>query len=437
MKNYRPIAILSPLGKIIEKAVFEQIYQYFTVNKIFHPNLHGFRKNRSTQTALIQMHDRWVKSADKGQVTGVVLLDLSAAFDLVDHGILLKKLEIYGLDHSFIEWTQSYLTARTQSVWVDHCFSPLLETTVGVPQGSNLGPLFFLLYYNDLLYTIADCSIDAYADDSTMSVSSSSITVINETLTRKCNEVGMWMIENKLKLNPEKTHSLLVGTSARISRATEPLRVSIGNTQVSESSSKSEKLLGIQIESNLKWHKALAELQLKLKSRLAALTKLRSIVPFNVLKTISEGIFGSVLLYCLPLIGGCSKAEINSLQVLQNKAAQLVTRQPPRSNRDKMYDKLDWLSVNQLIHFHTLLQVHRVRSNLEPEYLNLHLGLNNRNGRIPIPRMNLTLSKESFLYRGASLWNTLPVSLREIEKNGPFKKALREWIKEKVTRFET
>ena len=81
--------------------------------------------------------------------------------------------------------------------------------------------------------------------------------------------------------------------------------------------------------------------------------------------------------------------------------------------------------------------MHRVRSNLEPEYLNLHLGLNNRNGRIPIPRMNLTLSKESFLYRGASLWNTLPVSLREIEKNGPFKKALREWIKEKVTRFET
>ena len=96
----------------------------------------------------------------------------------------------------------------------------------------------------------------------------------------------MWMIENKLKLNPEKTHSLLVGTSARISRATEPLRVSIANTQVSESSSKSEKLLGIQIESNLKWHKALAELQLKLKSRLADLTKLRSIVPFNVLKTI-------------------------------------------------------------------------------------------------------------------------------------------------------
>ena len=137
-------------------------------------------KNRSTQTALIQMHDRWVKSADKGQVTGVVLLDLSAAFDLVDHGILLKKLEIYGLDHSFIEWTQSYLTGRTQSVWVDHCFSPLLETTVGVPQGSNLGPLFFLLYYNDLLYTIADCSIDAYADDSTMSVSSSSVTVIND-----------------------------------------------------------------------------------------------------------------------------------------------------------------------------------------------------------------------------------------------------------------
>ena len=151
MKNYRPVAILSPLSKVLEKIIYEQLYEYFTANKIFHPNLHGYRKNRSTQTALVQMYDRWVQAAAKGQVSGAVLLDLSAAFDLVSPDILLQKLEIYGLDKSFLTWIDSYMTNRYQGVWIDHTLSSYLPCDIGVPQGSNLGPLFFLLFGNDLL----------------------------------------------------------------------------------------------------------------------------------------------------------------------------------------------------------------------------------------------------------------------------------------------
>ena len=110
--NYRPIAILSPLSKVLEKVVYLQIYKYFTTNKLFHPNLHGYRKNRSTQTALLQMYDRWVRAAAAGQVSGVILIDLSAAFDLVDSDLLLKKLKIYGLDDDFLFWIKGYLTDR-------------------------------------------------------------------------------------------------------------------------------------------------------------------------------------------------------------------------------------------------------------------------------------------------------------------------------------
>ena len=116
-KNYRPVAILSPLSKILEKIVYEQIYQYFSMNKIFHPNLHGYRENRSTQTALLAMYDKWVRAASRGQVSGVILLDLSAAFDLVDPVLLIQKLKIYGIKEDFALWIESYLTNRYQAVF--------------------------------------------------------------------------------------------------------------------------------------------------------------------------------------------------------------------------------------------------------------------------------------------------------------------------------
>ena len=114
-QNYRPVAILSPLSKILEKIIYEQLYGYFTRNKIFHNNLHGYREHRSTQTALMTMYDRWVKAAASSQVSGVVLLDLSAAFDLVDPLLLIEKLRIYGIQEDFFSWIQSYLTDRHQN----------------------------------------------------------------------------------------------------------------------------------------------------------------------------------------------------------------------------------------------------------------------------------------------------------------------------------
>ena len=257
-KNYRPVSILSPLSKVLEKVVYEQIYSYFNRNHIFHPNLHGYRANRSTQTALLQMYDRWVRAANDGKLSGIVFLDLSAAFDLVDPELLISKLKLYRFDDDFISWVRSYLTNRSQAVWIDNTLSEFLHCPVGVPQGSNLGPLFFLVFYNDLPFSVTHCAVDAYADDSTMTVSASSTDIIGDQLTADCETVAKWMVGNKLQLNAEKTHLMTVGTAARLRIQNPRVSVNMGGVELLENQDKCEKLLGCYIEPHIKWQKQVA-----------------------------------------------------------------------------------------------------------------------------------------------------------------------------------
>ena len=183
-----------------------------TKNALFISNIHGYRENRSTQTALLTMYDRWVKAAASGQISGTVFLDLSAAFDLVDHYMLIQKLKIYGLQESALSWINSYLSNRHQAVWVDHVYSDFLECKIGVPQGSNLGPLFFLIFFNDLAEEM-DNAIDSYADDTTMTARGSTVNELELKLGLDCTRVYSWMLQHKLKLNPDKSWSLILGTS--------------------------------------------------------------------------------------------------------------------------------------------------------------------------------------------------------------------------------
>ena len=433
-KNYRPVAILSPLSKVLEKIVYQQIYTYFNSNKLFHQNLHGYRQNRSTKTALLQMYDRWVRAASEGKVSGVVLIDLSAAFDLVDSDILLKKLRVYGLQDDILSWIRSYLTDRHQAVWIDHLFSDFVSHSIGVPQGSNLGPLFFLIYYNDLLSSL-DCSIDAYADDSTMSATGKSVAEIGASLTENCDRVVNWMNANQFKLNASKTHLLTVGTEERLRTLTSSVEVTMDGVQLQESKEKCEFMLGCELDSNLKWHTQIEKLAEKLRKRLVGLNSLKYILPYQTRNTITLSMFNSTLVYCLPLFGGCDKQEVHQLQVLQNKAARVVTHSPPRAERAALYSRLNWLTVNQLISYHTLLTVFKIRQSGEPEYLASFLQDDSRTGRIILPNTKLTLAKKSFVWRGSVHWNKLPLDLRKSMKIGHFKRGVRKWVLQNIPRF--
>ena len=433
-KNYRPVAILSPLSKVLEKSMYEQLYSYFTKNKILHPNIHGYRANRSTQTALVQMYDHWVQAASQGQVSGAVLLDLSAAFDLVPPDILVRKLRVYGVDEDSLAWIESYMSERFQAVWIDHVMSDFLQCEVGVPQGSNLGPLFFMLYVNDLPSTLT-CNIEQYADDSTLYATGKNTEDISTVLETNCELVSNWMSENLLQLNADKTHILTLGTRERLAMTGTRVSVKMDGILLQEDQQHRETLLGIVMDANLKWHGQVEALLAKLKARLAGLAHVQHVLPYKEMKAVSEGLFNSVLGYCLPLFGGCEGGELHALQVLQNKAAQLVTKSPPRSPRNPMYERLGWLTVTQLVHYHTLLAVYRIRITGEPEYLARSLCSDNRNGHIIIRPTRLTLLQKSFKFRGACSWNDLPQAIRGLPSISSFKKAVKAWVQENIPRF--
>ena len=194
-------------------------------------------------------------------------------------------------------------------------------------------------------------------------------------------------------------------------------------------------MLGCHIEPTLKWHKQVEELLKKLKTRLTALENLRSIIPFHLRKRITEGIFTSVLTYCLPLFAGCEQYEMEALQVMQNKAARLVTHAGWRTSRQVIFGQVGWLSVNQLAFYHTALSTFRIRQSQEPEYLHSIMNRNNRANRIIVPNTELTLAKKSYCFRGSEQWNSLPENLRSIDKISFFKTQLKKWIPKNVTQF--
>ena len=389
-KNYRPVSLLPILSKILERVIFNQLVGYLESKSLIHPNHHGSRSNHSTATALIQLYDTWVDEVDCGNMVGVMMVDLSAAFDMVDYDILLQKLELYGLDVGSLAWVRSYLTGRYQSVFVDGCLSPPLSIPCGVPQGSILGPLLYILYTNDIpdlahkhpvsvLQPAPYCNecggTVCYVDDSTYCLASPDPAALSRGLTNQYKSISNYMAANKLVINDEKTHLLVLGTKA-MKEKKDMVTLQAGKHTILPS--RQEKLLGCNVSENLKWRNHILDneksMTRQLSSRINGLAMITSHADFSTRLMVANGIVMSKICYLIQLWGGCEEYLQKSLQVQLNKAARLVTRLPYYTSSRKLMCMCGWMTVKQLVKYHTIIMVHKTIMTRKPLHMSSRLS---------------------------------------------------------------
>ena len=214
--NYRPVSLLCILSKVYEKVMYNRLLKFLEDYNIIFENQFGFRKLHSSYMALMVLTDKLIKSLENGEFVIAVFLDFSKAFDTVDHAILLSKLSHYGIRGSALQWFQSYLSNRKQYVTYNGVSSPVNTITCGVPQGSILGPLLFLLYINDLGHVCSSTTSILFADDTNLFKSGNDLNKMQDELNSELSKISLWLKLNKLSLNIGKTHFMVFTNKKRL-----------------------------------------------------------------------------------------------------------------------------------------------------------------------------------------------------------------------------
>ena len=245
--NYRPVFILSTPSKILERAVHIQLEIYLKENDLFYKFQSGFRTSFSTDTCLTYLTDYTRHGMDNGLYTCMIMIDLKNAFDTVNHSLLSDKLQAVGLNNVSVSWFDSYLTNRTQKVDINGTFSKPGMVPCGVPQGSILGPLLFLIYVNNM-ESAEKCKLILYAEGSALLVSGKDVKVIQETLGKELCALSSWLVDNTLYLHLGKTESILFGSCKKICNSP-TLDIKCGDTKISLR--KSVRYLGVDLEQTL------------------------------------------------------------------------------------------------------------------------------------------------------------------------------------------
>ena len=436
--NYRPISNLPFVSKILERVVVKQLCCHLQDNSLFEVFQSGFRPYHSTETALVKVTNDLLLAADNGLVSVLVLLDLSAAFDTIDHNILLQRLECdVGIRGTALSWFKSYLSERYQFVNVNQSSSPCSKVTYGVPQGSVLGPILFTLYMLPLGNIIKKHGINfhCYADDTQLYLSMNpDQTDQVDRLSACVKEIKTWMTLNYLLLNPDKTEVIVLGPKYLRDSLSNQI-ISLDNVCVSSSST--VRNLGVLFDRELSFKAHINQACRTAYFHLRNIAKIRKILPRGDAEKLIHAFVTTRLDYCNSLFAGCPKSSIKSLQLVQNAAARLLTGTRRREHITPVLESLHWLPVESRIKFKVLLLTYKAINGMAPSYLKDALvpyhpnrALRSQNaGLLVVPKVyKSTVGGRAFSSQAPVLWNQLPVHVKEADTVSIFKTRLKTFL---------
>lgn len=440
MKNYRPISNLAFLGKVIERCAMKQFVSYLDSNDLFASSQSAYRQHHSIETALTRVYNDILMDLDKqGGETVLVLLDLSAAFDTIDHTVFINRLRSrYGVGGAALNWFSSYLHNRSQSVLVDKVRSQPVMVDFGMPQGSVCGPICFIVYTAPLesIITRHGLSVMKYADDSQLYISLNVSTQQNaiEKIENCLKDVKTWMSSNFLVLNDSKTE--IIHFTSRFATPRQSPSINVGDTAVVPSSQVRD--LGVIVDKHLNMNKHVNNLCRSATFALSRIGKLRNYLdPVSTQKLIQAFVI-SRLDNCNSLLYGLPLKDINKLQRIQNMAARLIFLTKKRDHITPILrDKLHWLPVDQRIQFKILLLTYKAFHGVAPSYMkdliriyvpprDLRAGIVRPVGNlVTVSPRTKTYGERAFAVAAPTLWNAVPLHIRNSPTVAQFKAQLK------------
>ena len=430
LNNYRPISLLNIFSKIFEKIMKKYLVEFIKVNNILSPSQYGFQAKKSTEDAHRLLSKKIYEELDRSSSVLSVFIDFSKAFDTVPHDILLKKLDHYGIRGGVKNWFADYLQNRQQVTIYENAISTTKNTTLGVPQGSVLGPVLFLLYINDLpnisntLFTIL------FADDATLSICGKNPIELIEITNTELLKLNVWCIANRLSINTLKTYFILF--SNRPPEVLPPLVIKSNFTYDPIQRVDSIKFLGIYYDYNMSFKTHITHLSQRLSRTASLLYRVSSLMPPFVLKAMYHAHVSSLLNYCNLIWANTYPTHLQPLIKMQKRIIRIITNSDYFAHTEPLFAETRILNIENLRKYSLIVYFYRNIDSLLPRLQGQHEHQTRYRDR-PRPEIHhRSIYERSYMYQLPTAWNQLldkfPILLTKNYSLETFKKHLKQFL---------